>query len=45
MASLIHEDLLAYEHFLADPQLAARWVRSPALNTPIESKVLKTVYH
>lgn len=26
MSSLTHEDLLAYQHFLADPQPAARWV-------------------
>ncbi|GLC93228.1 hypothetical protein Tamer19_26360 [Cupriavidus sp. TA19] len=26
LSSLTHEDLLAYEHFLADPQPAARWV-------------------
>ncbi|WP_224082662.1 tyrosine-type recombinase/integrase [Cupriavidus laharis] len=26
MSSLTHEDLLAYEHFLSDPQPAARWV-------------------
>jgi site-specific recombinase XerD len=26
VSSLTHEDLLAYQHFLADPQPAARWV-------------------
>ncbi|HEV3431128.1 MAG TPA: tyrosine-type recombinase/integrase [Paraburkholderia sp.] len=26
LSSLTHEDLLAYQHFLADPQPAARWV-------------------
>ncbi|QYY33169.1 MULTISPECIES: tyrosine-type recombinase/integrase [Cupriavidus] len=26
LSSLTHEDLLAYEHFLGDPQPAARWV-------------------
>ncbi|GAB2446533.1 hypothetical protein GCM10027081_54690 [Cupriavidus yeoncheonensis] len=26
LSSLTHEDLLAYEHFLSDPQPAARWV-------------------
>ncbi len=26
LSSLTHEDLLAYEHFLTDPQPAARWV-------------------
>ncbi len=26
LSSLVHEDLLAYEHFLSDPQPAARWV-------------------
>ena len=26
LSSLTHEDLLAYERFLADPQPAARWV-------------------
>ncbi|HYD62195.1 MAG TPA: tyrosine-type recombinase/integrase [Noviherbaspirillum sp.] len=26
ISSLTHEDLLAYQHFLADPQPAARWI-------------------
>lgn len=26
LSSLTHEDLIAYQHFLADPQPAARWV-------------------
>ncbi|MFA5597521.1 MAG: tyrosine-type recombinase/integrase [Pusillimonas sp.] len=29
VSSLTHEDLLAYQHFLADPQPSARWVMRP----------------
>lgn len=29
LSSLTHEDLLAYRHFLADPQPAAQWVMAP----------------
>lgn len=29
-SSLTHEDLLAYQHFLADPQPAARWIMRDA---------------
>lgn len=34
LASLTHEDLLAYQHFLADPQPAARWVMRPGRKRP-----------
>ncbi len=38
LSSLTHEDLLAYQHFLTDPQPAERWVltkgRKPARHSP-----------
>ncbi|MDX2219219.1 MAG: tyrosine-type recombinase/integrase [Burkholderiales bacterium] len=34
VSSLVHEDLLAYQRFLADPQPAARWVLSGPRKLP-----------
>ena len=34
LASLTHENLLAYQHFLADPQPALRWVMAPGRKRP-----------
>lgn len=37
LSDLVHEDLLLYQHFLADPQPAERWVMAPGQKPPRSS--------